>query len=152
MKKQVIRLTSRPKSTQIQIRKGHRLLTRPRFASINKAIDFVRTRGSLDREFCLNGFSRVYHRSGQQKGCNSRKGNLKSSSNSERQGAMKKLIIYITSLAKLTRIEIRNGNRWLKPRYVGSIDEAIAFVLPLGNRHTELYLNGFPCVLHGWVQ
>jgi hypothetical protein len=23
--------------------------------------------------------------------------------------------------------------------------------LPLGNRHTELYLNGYLCVLHGWV-
>lgn len=70
--------------------------------------------------------------------------------NLERQRAMKKLIIYVTSLAKLTRIEIRKGNRWLKPRYVGSIDEAIAFVLPLGNRHTELYVNGFRYDLYGW--
>ena len=65
---------------------------------------------------------------------------------------MRKQIIYITSLAKSTQVIIRNGHTKLRPRQFASIDKALAFVLPLGNWHTELYLNGYPCVLHGWVR
>ncbi len=64
---------------------------------------------------------------------------------------MKKKIVHIISLKKRTKVIILNSHRNLKPRLFGSIDEAIDYVLPLGNRHTELYLNGYSCVLHGWV-
>lgn len=69
----------------------------------------------------------------------------------EERKYMKKQIIHITSLAKSTKVTIRNGHTQWRPRQFSSIDKAIAFVLPRGSRHTELYLNGYPCVLHGWV-
>jgi hypothetical protein len=65
---------------------------------------------------------------------------------------MRKQIIHIPSLAKSTQVTIRNGHRKSRPRQFASIDKALAYVLPLGSRHTRLYLNGYPCVLHGWVQ
>ena len=64
---------------------------------------------------------------------------------------MKKQIIQVTSLAKSTQVRVRNGHSKLRPRQFASIDKALDYVLPLGNRQTELYLNGYPCVLHGWV-
>ena len=65
---------------------------------------------------------------------------------------MKKQTIQITSLPKATQVSIQNGHRKLKPRLFPSIEAAIDYALPLGNRHTDLYLNGYSCVLHGWVQ
>jgi hypothetical protein len=70
----------------------------------------------------------------------------------QRYKHMKNQIIHITSLANATKVTIRNGQKKLKARRFRSIDEAIAFVLPRGNRQTNLNLNGYPCVLHGWVQ
>jgi hypothetical protein len=64
---------------------------------------------------------------------------------------MKKQTINIKSLAESTQVIIQNGNGFTMRRRFGSVDEAIAFVLPRGNLNTELYLNGFPCVLHGWI-
>ncbi len=64
---------------------------------------------------------------------------------------MNKHIIRITSLPKATQVSVHDGHQKLKPRVFPSIDEAVKYVLPRGNRHTELYLNGYPCVLDGWV-
>jgi hypothetical protein len=59
--------------------------------------------------------------------------------------------IHIKSLAKGTLVTIRSGHKKPKSTRFGSIEEAINFVLPLGNRHTELDLNGYPTALAGWV-
>lgn len=64
---------------------------------------------------------------------------------------MKKQVIHITSLENSTQSLPRNGHNKWRPRQFASINQAIGFVLPLGNQHTELYLNGYLCVLHGWV-
>ena len=64
---------------------------------------------------------------------------------------MKNQIIHITSLPKSTQVSIQNGHRKPRRRRFSSIDDAVQYVLPLGNRRTELYLNGHSCVLHGWV-
>lgn len=64
---------------------------------------------------------------------------------------MKNQIIHITSLEKGAQVSIRNGLKKLKTRRFTTIAEAKEFVLPQGNHQTELYLNGFKCVLNGWV-
>lgn len=64
---------------------------------------------------------------------------------------MKNQIINITSLTKGVRVTIRNGQRKLKARRFADIDSALEFVLPRGNRQTDLYLNGYWCMLNGWL-
>ena len=64
---------------------------------------------------------------------------------------MKKKIILISSLDKSTQVTIRNGKTYATRRHFGSVDKAIAFVVPLGDHRTEFFLNGYPCVLHAWV-
>ena len=64
---------------------------------------------------------------------------------------MKKQIIQITSLPKTTRVTIQKGHGKQKRLQFRRIDEAVEFVLPRGHRDTELYLNGYSCVLAGWV-
>jgi hypothetical protein len=65
---------------------------------------------------------------------------------------MKNKIIKISSRGNGAQVTICNGHKQLKARRFRTIDEAIAFVLPRGNRRTELFLNGYPCVPHAWVQ
>jgi hypothetical protein len=65
---------------------------------------------------------------------------------------MKQQIIRVTSLPNSTQVEIQNGHKRFRPRQFAGINEALKFVSPRGSRRTRLYLNGYPCVLHGWVQ
>ena len=64
---------------------------------------------------------------------------------------MKAKTIKITSLKNTTTVAIRNGNKESKVRRFPDINTAIDYVLPCGNRHTILTLNGHKCVLNGWV-
>lgn len=59
--------------------------------------------------------------------------------------------IKITSLKKGAQVTIRNGSKKLMTRRFASIDDCIEFVQPQGDRQTDLYLNGYPTVLAGWV-
>jgi hypothetical protein len=65
---------------------------------------------------------------------------------------MKTQLIKINSLDNHVQVSIERPNSKPMMRRFPSIEQAIRFVLPRGNRQTELLLNGFRCVLHGWVQ
>ena len=67
-------------------------------------------------------------------------------------GGMKNQTIKITSLTAGTAlVTIRGGGKRLKARRFQNIEKAIEFVLPLGDRRTDFYLNGYHCVLNGWL-
>jgi len=65
---------------------------------------------------------------------------------------MKKVIINITSLKRHTRVTIEKPGRRKAIHWFQDIEQAKEFVLPLGTPGTEMFLNGFPCVLHGWCR
>jgi hypothetical protein len=64
---------------------------------------------------------------------------------------MKNQIINITSVAKGVRVTVRNSHKKLKARRFPNVDQAKEFALQQGDRQTNLYLNGFKCVLAGWT-
>ena len=59
--------------------------------------------------------------------------------------------IQITSLKTKTRLSIQAAGQPLRVRYFSNLNEAIQYALPLGDAGTAMYLNGYRCVLHGWV-
>lgn len=64
---------------------------------------------------------------------------------------MKKNSIIVISQGRRTRVTIRNCRQGTRSRCFSSMAKAIDFVLPRGNRKTPCYINGFKCVLAGWI-
>jgi hypothetical protein len=65
---------------------------------------------------------------------------------------MKNKIIKINSLATGAAIlTIQNGGRKSKPRRFSNIDKAVDYAVAAGNRHSQLYLNGYEAIPYGWV-
>jgi hypothetical protein len=61
-------------------------------------------------------------------------------------------IVKINSLKNgSAQLTICGGGKRSMTRRFASIDDAIKFISPLGNRHTQLSLNGYSTVLAGWV-
>lgn len=63
---------------------------------------------------------------------------------------MNKLVIRIDSKPQGTQMTMSNNGSVKKRRLFASIDEAIDYTLPLGDRDTTLLLNGHDCTLAGW--
>ncbi len=64
---------------------------------------------------------------------------------------MKKTSITITSQRNRTRVTVSNGRQATTTRFFPSMAEAIDYVLPRGNCNTPCFINGFKCVLAGWI-
>ena len=71
--------------------------------------------------------------------------------NNNNQDNMKNRVIHIKSTVNGARVFVRNGGKRPRTRQFANLDKAIDFVLPLGSRHTDLYVNGYKTVLYGWV-
>ena len=65
---------------------------------------------------------------------------------------MKNKTIAITSQANGAVVAINRGGRKIQRHRFPNIAAAIDHILPLGNRNTELRLNGFKTVLNGWLK
>jgi hypothetical protein len=65
---------------------------------------------------------------------------------------MKTEIMLIQSLEDKVCLTIHNGSGAPYKRTMKTIDEAVAFILPRGNRNSILFINGYEVVLNGWTE
>jgi hypothetical protein len=87
---------------------------------------------------------------GQKRVASSERWSFNLKSKPKTKDTMKKSI-HITSQGMRARVTIRKGATRTTSRLFNSMDEAVAFVLPRGNRQTRCLINGYKCVFAGWV-
>jgi hypothetical protein len=61
-------------------------------------------------------------------------------------------IFCIKTIGDRVRLAIQNGTAWPTVKFFAAIDGAIAYVLPIGDRNSQLFVNGFEVIPYAWTE